>query len=308
MTTNTFDLTAIILTFNEARHIERCISRLKPFCREVIVVDSFSTDSTVELAQALGATVLQNAWVNHAHQFNWALDHAVISTGWVIRVDADEYLESALDSLTALENAASEISGFYLNRKYFFLGQWIRHGSMYPVKTLRIFRFGKGRVEQRWMDEHIVLDSGQAENLPLELVDDNLNPVSWWIQKHNGYATLEMLEALNLKYGFMHRDERLQQAGAKLSSAGVKRFIKEHIYSRLPLFLRPFLYFLFRYFIRLGFLDGRKGLAFHFMQGFWYRALVDLKVLEAEDWITEVSQRDADAIRNLLAGKTGLKL
>lgn len=304
----TLDLTAIILTFNETLHIERCITRLKTVCREVIVVDSFSTDRTVDIARSLGATVLQNGWVNHAHQFNWALDHATISTQWVIRVDADEYLDSGLEALAALDTATPDITGFYLNRKYVFLGQWIRHGAMYPVQTLRIFRVGQGRVEQRWMDEHIVLASGQAASLHIDLVDDNLNPVSWWIQKHNGYATLEMLEAMNLKYGFMPRDERLQQTGATRSQAGMKRWIKERLYSRLPLFLRPFLYFLYRYVIRLGFLDGRKGLAFHFMQGFWYRALVDLKVLEAEDWLKNDPPRDAEAMCQLLAHKTGLKL
>ena len=302
------DLTALILTHNEELHIERCIHSLKGLVRDIVIVDSGSTDGTRELAQALGARVFTNPWVNYATQFQWGLDHGEISTRWVMRIDADEYLESgSRAALAKLIDLPAEVNGVYIRRRYHFLGQWIRHGSMYPIWHLRLWHHSQGRIENRWMDEHIVLNDPVTERLEVDIVDDNLNSVSWWIGKHNSYATREMLDLLNQRYHFLPQDDALKHNKTD-TQARIKRIVKERIYQRLPLFVRPFLYFLFRYFIRLGFLDGRKGFAFHFMQGFWYRALVDLKVLEAEIWIAESSERDAEALRNLLAGKTGLKL
>jgi hypothetical protein len=178
---------------------------------------------------------------------------------------------------------------------------------MYPIWHLRLWHHSQGRIENRWMDEHIALNDPVTQRLEVDIVDDNLNSVSWWIGKHNGYATREMLDLLNQRYRFLPLDDALKHNKTD-TQARLKRIVKERIYQHLPLFVRPLLYFLFRYLIRLGFLDGRKGFAFHFMQGFWYRALVDLKMLEAEGWIAASSRRDADALRSLLAAKTGLKL
>lgn len=297
-------LTAIILTYNEALHIERCVIEAQRHASQVIVVDSFSNDDTVQIAEALGAEVYQNAWVNHAVQFNWALDHAVIRNEWVIRIDADEYLECEIDLPACLSRLPESISGINIRRKYLFLGQWMRHGGMYPIETLRIFRTGHARVENRWMDEHIVLQRGNSRPLNIDIVDDNLNTVAWWIDKHNAYATKEMLEALNQEYGFL--DGRSEQAPSS-KGARIKRWVKKNGYNRLPIFLRPLLYFLYRYFLRLGFLDGRKGVAFHFMQGCWYRCLVDVKLLEARAWVAPVSH-DKQQLRKALSDKTGLKL
>ncbi len=299
-------LTAVVLTHNESIHIARCLESLKGLVDDVVVVDSFSSDDTVDIARAMGARVYQNPWVNYAVQFQWALDHGEISTPWVMRIDADEYVEDGLrrELLSRLAAAPADLSGLYVRRKYVFLGRWIKYGAMYPIMVLRVWRAGLGRIEQRWMDEHIVLESGRSEVLEGNIVDDNHNNVGWWVAKHNGYATREMLDLLNVKYGFLPQDDQLQRQ--EDPQAKRKRQLKEQVYSKLPLFVRPLLYFIYRYVIKRGFLDGQKGFAFHFMQGLWYRALVDLKVLEAEEWIKDC--RSPDDIRRVLAERTGLKL
>ncbi len=301
------NLTAVVLTYNECLHIERCVSRLLDVVKEVVVIDSYSTDQTVELARSLGARVYQNPWTNHAVQFNWALDNVELNTDWVIRVDADEYLELGTTNLAVvLDKTPAEISGYTIKRKYVFLGKWIRHGTMYPVHTLRLFRTGKGRVENRWMDEHILIRDGRVGQLDVDIVDDNLNPVSWWVQKHNDYATKEMIETLDLTYRFLGYDSPAD--GQQDNRAGMKRMVKEKLYARLPVFVRPLLYFLYRYFLRLGFLDGSKGFAFHFMQGLWYRMLVDLKVMEAQSWIDQCKSHEKSDIKKVISAKTGLDL
>ena len=299
------DITALILTHNEEKHIERCIKSVKSFANDVVVVDSFSSDNTVRIATSLDARVFKHEWVNYATQFQWGLDNTNISTEWVMRIDADEYLE--LDQgylLEKINNSDSNVSGYYIKRKYFFLGKWIRFGAMYPIYVLRIWRRNAGRIESRWMDEHIVLEYGITNILDTNIVDDNKNSISWWTSKHNSYATREMIDILNLEYKFSPVDEGLSRESQ--SQANLKRTIKEKLYSKLPIFIRPLLYFLYRYFIRLGFLDGVKGFAFHFLQGYWYRVLVDLKVLEAKIWIN--GESSPGNVKKILMDKTGLKL
>jgi glycosyltransferase involved in cell wall biosynthesis len=277
-------ISVVILTFNEKIHIERCVKSLLSAGVKVFLVDSGSKDGTVEIAESLGAQVFYNPWKNYADQFQWGLDNCPIDTEWVMRMDADEYLEPDLidEIRSGLVNVPSYISGLYIRRKYFFLGQWIKKGSVYPLNLLRIWRTGQGKIEARWMDEHIVL-SGEGKTMFLNghIVDDNLNNTRWYIDKHNKYADREMVDILGRKYGLFDQDDSISE-DASNNQARIKRFVKERIYNKLPVFVRPTFYFLYRYFLRLGFMDGTKGFAFHFMQGFWYRSLVDLRVYEAE--------------------------
>jgi glycosyltransferase involved in cell wall biosynthesis len=277
-------VSAIILTKNEKLHIERCISSLMLAGVSVFVVDSGSTDGTIEIAEHLGATVFNNPWKNYADQFQWGLDNCPINTEWVMRMDADEYLEPDLieEIKAGLDSVENDIMGLYIRRKYFFLGQWIRRGAVYPLNLLRIWRAGKGRIESRWMDEHIILEgAGKTQFLQGHIVDDNLNNTRWYIDKHNKYADREMLDILGRKYNLFKHDNSISEDSTN-KQARIKRLVKEVVYNKIPLFVRPTLYFLYRYFLRLGILDGTKGFAFHFMQGYWYRSLVDLRVYEAE--------------------------
>jgi len=299
------NITVVLLTHNEEIHIERCIRSLQPIASKIFIVDSFSTDKTVEIAESLGAEVKQRKWKNYADQFQWGLDNCGADSEWVMRMDADEYLEpDLLEELpTLLSNISDETVGFYIRRKVFFYSKWIRHGGFYPQTLLRIWRNGQGRIEQRWMDEHIVLPAGsKTQKLKGHLVDDNLKGITFWINKHNSYASREMVDLLNNKYNLLERDDSLKENDDP--QAKWKRILKDDVYSKLPMGFRSTLYFIYRYFIRLGFLDGSKGFLWHFMQGYWYRMLVDVKILEIE----EKSGGDVEEIRRILYEEHGIKL
>lgn len=282
-------ITAIVLTFNESKHIERCLKSLLLAVDRVVVVDSGSNDETVQTCERLGADVYVNAWVNYASQFQWALENCDINSEWTMRMDADEFLEPELvaELNIKIRDIKADINAIYIKRKVIFKGQWIRFGGFYPHILLRIWRTGTGRIEKRWMDEHIVVENSRPMMLVENLVDENLNNIGWWTEKHNSYATRETLDLLNIKYNLFDADTGLQKTDDP--QARLKRFLKERIYARLPIGFRPCLYFTYRYVLRFGFLDGRKGFLFHFLQGFWYRLLVDIKcdevvkVIEATD-------------------------
>jgi glycosyltransferase involved in cell wall biosynthesis len=294
-------VSAIILTLNEELHLERCIRSIESFCKDVFVVDSGSTDATREIAESLGAVVLENEWINYAKQFNWAIDNAPIDTQWVMRIDADEYAtpELAREIQQRLPGLGEEVTAVNLRRRVHFMGRWIRYGSYYPTILLRIWRHGRGRCEDKWMDEHIQLDGGSALIFEHDFVDDNLHDLTWWTEKHNGYATREAVDLLNLKYGLL--DDVPALLGGQ---AGGKRWIKENVYARIPRGIRAGLYTAYRYFLRLGFLDGTQGFFFHFLQGFWYRFLVDAKVWDIE---RRARERGVD-VKTVLIEDYGVRL
>jgi len=275
------DLSVIILTYNEGIHIKRCIKSVYGWVQDIFVVDSYSNDRTLEIAKKYTNHIYQHEFINQATQFNWALENLPIKTEWVMRLDADEYVTDELrdELLEKLEKFPDEIVGLYVKRRVYFMGKWIKHGACYPIWHLRIWRKGKGYCEQRWMDEHIKITEGRVAFLENDIVDYSLKPLHWWINKHNSYATREAVDLLNYKYWFMKYDEIKPKLFGTQEKR--KRWLKMR-YSRLPLFVRPFLYFLYRYFFKLGLLDGNEGLIWHFLQGFWYRFLVDAKVHEIE--------------------------
>jgi glycosyltransferase involved in cell wall biosynthesis len=274
---NQGSISGVILTYNETLHIERAIRSLQQVCQRVIIVDSFSTDKTLELARNLGADVYQNAWENnHSKQMNWALQNTDIRTNWVLRLDADEILEDELvaEIRQKLSSVPEHINGIVFKRKNIFLGKWIRFGGYYPIKLIRLWRVGKGYSEQRLMDEHVVVENNATQEFSFDLVDKNLNDISWWTQKHINYAKREAAD-------FFHNLYFSQDLSAKITKdAAIKRWLKDKFYYKLPLGIRPFLYFFLRYVFRLGFLDGKSGFLFHFLQGYWYRLLVDINISE----------------------------
>lgn len=273
------DLTVFILTFNESQHIERAIRSAQRVAAEVLVVDAFSADDTVSRAQRLGARVIQHAWTNHATQVNWAITHGDIRSDWIMRLDADEFLDDELATglSVALRAAHDGIAGFDINRRIRFLGHDIRHGGMSPLWVTRIWRNGQARCEARRMDEHMMLTTGTTGRLRGLIIDENLNSLSWWTQKHNRYASHEAIELLRRNAAPPTADEE----GAGLNpQARRKRLLKNRVYARLPLGMRAWLYFLYRVVLRLGFLDGARGMIFHTLQGLWYRLLVDAKIAE----------------------------
>ncbi len=265
-------LTVIVLTRDEVIHLPRLFASFEGIACRFMVVDSGSTDGTAELARRLGAEVHVHPFENQARQFNWALNALSIETPWIMRMDADEYLlpELAEELARVLPAAAADVGGWMVRRRVFFWGRWIRHGGYYPTWLLRVWRSGAGRLEDRAMDEHVVLERGKTLRLDHDLVDENLKGLGVWTDKHNRYADREVLDIL----------QPAGEGAFPTGQAGRRRRLKLSVYGRAPLFLRAWLYWAYRYVLRLGFLDGRPGLVFHFLQGFWYRFLVDAKLYE----------------------------
>lgn len=290
-------LVIVILTRNEEIHIERCIRSLQPLAAKIFIVDSFSTDLTVQLAESLGAVVVQRRWKNYADQFQWALDNYAAHCGaladWVMRLDADEVVETDLveEILRELPRLPDDVVGVNLDRKHIFMGRWVKHGGRHPLRLLRIWRHGHGRIEDRWMDEHMVVWGGRTVAFKGGFADHNLNDLSFFTDKHNKYATREAIDILNQRLCLFPRDEALTSESASLQ-ASFKRWAKERVYNRLPFTSSSTLYFLWRYFLQLGFLDGRSGLIYHFLQGWWYRFLVGAKLMELERAIVHLNDKD----------------
>jgi len=295
-------VSVLILTYNEEKHIKRCLESLKVFTDKIFIVDSFSNDSTIKIAESMGAKVYQKKWTNYATQFQWGLDNCPINTQWVMRIDADEFIlpELANEIIDNIPSIEDSISGIYIKRRMYFKNKWIRFGGKYPEWLLRIWKLKDGFIEERWMDEHIVIKKGKTIRFKHDLVDDNLNDLTWWTQKHNHYATREAIDNLNTIYNFQKTNEIKATLFGKQEQS--KRQLK-NMYARFPLFLRPFIYFVWRYFFKLGFLDGKRGLIWHFLQGFWYRFLVDSKVYE----IKRKSKNQGVSIEDILKKDYGYK-
>lgn len=276
------DLTVLILTKNEEKNIAKCIRSFQGIARRFVIVDSFSTDRTVEIARSLGADVYEHAFENHAAQMNWGLEHTGIQTEWVMRMDADEELtpELVCEFEEKIPKLPVNITGVQLRRRIYFMNRWIRHGGVYPTILLRLFRTGHAVCEQRVMDEHMVLKDGDVICFKKDFIDKNTKSLEWWIGKHNWYSDREVADYLDKQRQLESEDAiRPKLFG---NQAERKRWLKYLLYYRTPLMRRAHWYFIYRYLIRLGFLDGKEGLAFHFLQGYWYRFLVDAKILEQE--------------------------
>jgi glycosyltransferase involved in cell wall biosynthesis len=270
-------LAFIILTKNEEANLQQCLASISTLQADVFVIDSGSTDNSVRIAISMGAVVLTHPFKNYADQMNWAIRNIQTSAEWIFRLDADEYVTPELcrELEAKLPAIGSEICGLHVRRRFHFLGKWIKHGGMYPLSHLRLWRRGTASCEERWMDEHMQLNTGLTHHLENDIVDRNNKDLTFWIDKHNWYSSRELQDMKGLT---VHSGSYVALDG----QAARKRWLKESLYARAPRFWRAFGFWIFRYFFLLGFLDGKEGLVFHFFQAFWYRFLVDAKLYEDE--------------------------
>lgn len=290
------DITVIILTFNEELHIRRCLERVSDVAREVYVVDSGSTDRTRDIAEEMGAKTVCYDWPGcQAVQFNRALDNLDISTEWVLRLDADEYLTPELiEELHAtLPSAPADVNAFVMPRGRVFLGRRLKHGIDKDVSMIRLFRRGKARYGMQLMDEHLTV-TGRAERLRHSFIDDNLLDMGRFVEKHNDYALREAATQLL----------RTAPDGGNLSAEVERKRKQKQRYNSMPLMWRALAYFFYRYIFKLGFLDGREGFLWDFMQGLWYRTLVDTRILE----IRRRCGDDTEKIKACLINEYGFKI
>lgn len=273
----TCGVTIVILAMNESVHITRAISSAKRLTDSIWVVDSHSTDDTVALAQAAGARVVNCDGRSFSEKLNWAIANLPIESPWVMRLDADELLTDAMVSglVPALAALPDDVCGVYVRRQLWFMGQWIKHGGMYPTWSMRIWRRGCAVCESRNLDEHMLLTRGMARWLKFDVIDSPLTDLTNWIAKHNRYSSIE---AATARAGAVQ--EHLLRPRLFGTSVERARWLKLNVFYRVPGMMRAALYFGYRYVLRGGFLDGRKGLIFHVLHGFWYRFLVDAKLFE----------------------------
>lgn len=287
------NLTIIILTKNEEKNLKKCITSFKDVAQRVVIIDSYSTDNTTELAKSLGADVYEHPFENHAAQFNWALDNIELQTEWVMKVDADEEFtpELADEIKQKLDVLPLNVNGVILRRRVYFMGKWLKHGGKYPELLLRIFRVGHGMSEMKLMDEHLIVTDGEVVTFKNDFLDNNNKNLEWWINKHNWYSNKEVLDQ-QMMLDTMNGKKSVEETSISLQ-AKVKRFVKNHGYYSLPKFLRAHLYFIYRYYFRLGFLDGVEGKIYTFLQAYWYRYLVDAKIYECENLGVKMEKQGA---------------
>ena len=290
--TGRLPITLVVLTHNEALNIRDCLKGMADWLTAVFVVDSGSTDRTVEIATSLGAVVYAHPFETHARQWRWALEHLPIATDWVLALDADQQLLPELrDELDATFRHGVEphVTGLYVNRRQIFRGRWIRYGGYYPKYLLKIFRKDDVTIDEGHLVDHHFAVSGDTRKLQYDLIEDNRNEaaIAIWTEKHNRYAVRQARQEVQEQHDRDARHklrERLDDRGPGWRDLfgdpdDRVQWLKE-VWSRLPLFVRPCIYVTYRYVLRLGFLDGREGFIFHVLQAFWYRLLVDINISE----------------------------
>jgi glycosyltransferase involved in cell wall biosynthesis len=284
----------VVLTHNEELNLRACLESVQGLGSSLLVVDSGSTDRTVEIAADCGADVVVHPFESHTLQWAWALKQIGPNVDWVLGLDADQRLTPELrdelhDLFAASEHRLQAYDGFYVRRRQIFRGRWIRHGGYYPKYLLKLFRVDKVRLDDRDLMDHHFYVAGKCGQLHHDLVEDNRNEaaISFWLSKHIRYADLHAREEIARRCD----GDRAWLIRPSLFGSPDQRVIWcKRLWYRMPLYARPFLYFLYRYFVLGGILDGKQGFIFHFLQSFWYRLLVDIRL---DDLLEQQSIRGA---------------
>lgn len=276
------DITAIILTKNEQKNIEECITAIKDFAKRIVVVDSGSDDETVEIARGLGVDVYDHPFEDYSTQFNWAIENTDITTEWIMRIDADEfYTKELCAELTELMEAHKDddVNGIITESWFYFMGKLIKYGGPKRRKIV-VFRRNHGYIEKRKMDEHTIIEDGRVIQAKNRFIHHDHKDLNAWIDKMNWYATREVEDYFIDKQDNVNGEKDLAGVSDKFLMKTRKKKFK--FYYRLPKFTRCWMLFIYNYIFRLGFLDGKEGFVYHYMYQRWYRTLVDAKILEIE--------------------------
>ncbi|MFL2931224.1 MAG: glycosyltransferase family 2 protein [bacterium] len=268
------ELSVVILTYNEEENIAQALESVCGWADKVVVLDSFSTDKTVEIASTYPCEIFTNRFKGYADQRNHSIKNLGVDSEWMLFLDADEWVSvEAKEEIKKLISKVPKENGFYIKRRFIWMGKWIRRGY-YPTWLLRLFRTHKSHCESRLVNEHIVVD-GDIGFLQNDIIHDDQKGISEWINRQNKFATLEMEELFKNRN---NKDENLNVTFFG-TQAERKRWLREKIWNKLPPLIRPFFYFHYRYFVRGGFLDGKEAFIYHFLQGLWLPFLIDVKYL-----------------------------
>jgi len=295
----------IILTFNCVAIVGETLAQARRIDPRPFVVDSFSTDGTLQRVQESGAELVQRAFVNYAEQRNWAIAQQQAGATWQLHLDADEVLDDeAVRAVLGVLDAPAGLgrTAYLLRRVDYFMGRQLRHSGLNPWH-LRLFRSGHAACENRLYDQHFVCVGASAGRRDAVgrlggcMHDRNSVSLTDWTARHNRWSDLEAAERLRgatatpvaswpraasspaVEPGSVVGEQVLR--GRLLGDPRERTRWLKQVYYRLPPGPRACAYFVYRYVFRLGFLDGREGLYFAFLQALWFRLLVDAKLHEA---------------------------
>jgi exosortase/archaeosortase family protein len=257
------------------------LDSIKDLDAQIFIMDSGSTDGTLAIAQSHNAVVLTNPFENHPKQWDFALKNFDIKTPWIICLDADQIVTPELKQrlINFRDEDHKDVDGIYFNRKNYFKGSWLKHGGYYPFYLLKMIRFGLGYSDLNENMDHRFIVPGKTEIWKDgHILEENLkeNKIRFWIEKHNRYSDLVAQEEVERMLAI--RSQTIKPAF--WGSPDERTAWLKQLWWQMPRYVRPMIYFLYRIIFQLGILDGREGVIFHFLQGFWFRLVVDIKIDE----------------------------
>lgn len=266
-------LTIAIVTYNEEKNIKKCITSCDGIADRILVLDNYSTDKTAEIAKQLGADVIQSKSCVR-ERIEYALSNENITSGWVLFLDADERMtpESAEEFKNLCEKYRndSEVNGIVVRYRLHFMGKDLKHGGFSPLKKLRAFKPGTAYYENEKIDEHYILKTGKAVYMKTDFLHYDYKGIKQWVDKHTIYAQ-RAAEDYESK---IQKNEPINYDGLELG-AKIKRILKYKVYYKIPAGFRAWMFYVYCYYFRLGFLDGREGKIYAFLHSYWYRFMVD---------------------------------
>jgi len=274
------NLTIIVLTYNEENRIKKVLDSIRCVTTNIFVVDSFSTDDTVNILKEYNVNYTQHPFEDYSKQRNWAQTNDPYDSAWVMHLDADEPITSELENWLNNDflSMRNNFDGFLFSRRVYFLGRWIKNGGQYPTFHLRLYKKMLGKCEEKAYDQHFIVEGGNVKVIKgMDIYNTVADSIDDLILSHNKWATLEAQEIFD-----SGKDKGDVQENLFGNPIERRRWMKVHVFQKSPLFIRSFVYFSYRYFIRLGFLDGKEGLIFFVFQTFWFTFLVDAKVFELQ--------------------------
>jgi len=275
---NKVPICVIILTHNEEANLPYALDSVVGWAQQVFVVDSYSTDKTVEIAREYNARVFQNKWVDYATQRQWALTSLPIEVEWILFMDADESLTRSLkDEISRRIFGERNIDGFFIKRKFIFLGKWVKYGSCKSNRELRLARKESLCISETRGSFESYSVKGATAVLDNYMLHEDRRGIGEWINKHNKYSSLNSEFIVN---GFSYRKVSRVKAILGSSKKFDRTFLKEILLFTSHGLWKPFVLFFYRYIIQFGFLDGKKGFIYHFLHDFWYPLLIEAKVIE----------------------------
>jgi glycosyltransferase involved in cell wall biosynthesis len=276
-------ISVIVLTHNEEQNIKDCLLSIRDWADEIFVVDSGSSDQTLTITADFTDKIFQHPFENYSKQRNWSQDNLPIRNEWIFHIDADERVTPGLveKMKTFFENVKKndDTAGLLVRSRIEFLGRHIKHGGLYPTYHCRIYKKQAGRCENRAYDQHFIVD-GKVNIIPEDLIEVTATSLESWTARHNRWAQLEAQ--------YLHTGEKGDQnsdldPGLFGSPIQRRRWLRVSILEQAPLFFRSLIYFLYRFFLRGGFLDGKEGLIYHVLHGFWFRFYVDSCIFELKN-------------------------